>query len=431
MLAARMAETEQSDNEGASVGQSIWTASRSARDRILSFSLVYVAIFVFIVMYIFTVRAVEYVLDSHLQQMAEQAVVVNQLDAPIANQIRDRMNAVVEESPWVTLGGAQATSLVLGSDGITWIYVQGQVPPQPEGLDPTDVLRQAVDLLPATAVVTATVPHNSLIANGILISYAAVLLWGLYAYNRTNHRRYQRAMDSALRQREEAAGRAAHIQSELAVTRDRLSKVEPTDQAFSAEIRSLESERQQLQQKLAGLAAREEELRGKADHAVELSQEVRALEDLLEEAAGDLASKDDEIRNLEQNLKKATKAAVPKARNRGSESMSRRLKTLYANLEIDAHAIDDLIALRDETKQLKAEEQLKRLCEEADNVAVRRKVGGLPEHLTIFELGFAGKGRIYYSRGKQSRFRILAIGAKNTQDSDLDYLRRLPKEDPA
>ena len=431
MLAARMAETEQSDNEGTSVGQSIWTASRSARDRILSFSLVYVAIFVFIVMYIFTVRAVEYVLDNHLQQIAEQAVIVSQLDAPIANQIRDRMKAGVEESPWVTLGGAQATSLVLGGDGITWIYVQGQVPPQPEGLDPTDVLRQAVDLLPATAVVTATVPHNSLIANGILISYAAVLLWGLYAYNRTNHRRYQRAMDSALRQREEAAGRAAHIQSELAVTRERLSKVEPTDQAFSAEIQSLESERRQLQQKLAGLASREEELRGKADHAVELSQEVRALEDLLEEAAGDLVSKDDEIRSLEQNLKKATKAAAPKTRNRGSESMSRRLKTLYTNLEIDAHAIDDLIALRDETKQLKAEEQLKRLCEEADNVAVRRKVGGLPEHLTIFELGFAGKGRIYYSRGKQSRFRILAVGAKNTQDSDLDYLRRLPREDSA
>ena len=238
-------------------------------------------------------------------------------------------------------------------------------------------------------------------------------------------------MEDALRQREDAAARAQQIQTELTSTRQRLSTVEPSDQASSVEIRELESERKSLQTKLAQLATREEELRGKADQAVELSQEVRALEDLLEEAAGDLSSKDEEIRSLEQNLRKATKAAGPKGRSRGSEALARRLKTLYPSLEIDPHAVDDMVALRDDTKQLKAEEQLKRLCEEADNVSVRRKVGGLPEHLTIFELGFAGKGRIYYCRGKQTRFRILAIGAKNTQDSDMEYLRRLSREDMA
>ena len=46
-------------------------------------------------------------------------------------------------------------------------------------------------------------------------------------------------------------------------------------------------------------------------------------------------------------------------------------------------------------------------------------------HLSVFELGFAGKGRIYYTRGKQRRFRVLTIGAKNTQKSNLDYLRKL------
>ena len=74
--------------------------------------------------------------------------------------------------------------------------------------------------------------------------------------------------------------------------------------------------------------------------------------------------------------------------------------------------------------KLKAEEVIKRLAEETDNVAVRRKVGGLPNYLNIFELGFAGKGRVYYSRGRQQRFRILTVGAKNSQDSDMDYLRK-------
>ena len=71
--------------------------------------------------------------------------------------------------------------------------------------------------------------------------------------------------------------------------------------------------------------------------------------------------------------------------------------------------------------------RLKRLSDEPEQTIVRRKLGGLPPHLSIFELAFAGKGRIYYTRGKARRFRILSIGAKNTQKADLDYLARLPK----
>ena len=104
------------------------------------------------------------------------------------------------------------------------------------------------------------------------------------------------------------------------------------------------------------------------------------------------------------------------------------MRTLYKNLELDDRAIADLVALRDEAMKLKAEENLKRLTDDADNAAVRRKVGGLPPHLSIFELGFAGKGRIYYTRGRQRRFRVLLVGAKNTQKTDLEYLSRLPKE---
>lgn len=431
MLSEPMSEVEQLDLDASSLGRSIRTAGRFARERILPFGIVYIAIFAFLVLYIFTVRGVEYALDGHLQALANEAVAVRQLDQPIATQIRDRMREAIERSPWLTVGGAQATSLVLGSDGTTWIYVQGQVPPQPEGLDPTDVLRQAVDLLPATANVDVSVPHNSLVANAILIGYAAILLWGLYSYNRANQRRHQQQMQLALQGRDAAADRAANIEAELEETRAQLAQVEPAEQAFTEEISALEAERRALQHKLAGLSAREEELRGKAEQALGLSREVRALEDLLEEAAGDLSAKDDEIRNLELNLKKAAKSAGPKSKSRGSDAMARRLRTLYKDIEIDDRAIDDMVALRDDTKQLKAEEQLKRLAEEADNVAVRRKVGGLPDHLTIFELGFAGKGRIYYTRGKQRRFRILAVGAKNTQDGDMEYLRRLGKDEMA
>ena len=60
----------------------------------------------------------------------------------------------------------QAVSF-LGNDGMSWIYVHGRIRPQEEGLDPTDVLRQAVELLPASTDVTVSVPHTSLSPRGL------------------------------------------------------------------------------------------------------------------------------------------------------------------------------------------------------------------------------------------------------------------------
>jgi len=423
---------ESIDAESASLTRSLMTAGQTARDRIFSFGVVYVGIFVFLVLYIFSVRLAEYGLDGHFQRLANQAVNVQNLDRPIATQIEERINTSIDQSAWMRYGGVKVTTLVLASDGLSWIYVNGHVNPQPEGLEPTDVLRQAVALLPANADVTVTVPHNALLSNAILVLYASVLLQMLYLYNRATSRRYVRQLDLALQTRDQAAERAARIESELEQTRVRLAQVEPAEREHSEEIRTLQAERRGLQHKLSALASREEELRGKADQAVELSQEVQALEDLLEEAGSDLESKHDEIRTLEKNLKRAVKAAPASAGGgKRGDMLARRLRTLYKELEIDDRAIDDLVALRDETMKLKAEEKLKRLGEEAENVAVRRKVGGLPDHLSIFELGFAGKGRIYYTKGKQQRFRILAVGAKNSQDSDLEYLRRLGREEMA
>jgi len=424
-----MEESNISSREPYSLGTSIRSASQYARERLRSFRTIYIAVFFFILLYITTVRVFEYLLDDYFQAAANRAISISTLDRPVALQIKQNMDADIMNSPWVRWGGVKVDSLILGSDGVSWIYVQGQIEPQRGGLRPTDVLKQAVELLPASAVVSVTVPHNSLLANGILISYASALLWGLYLNNRSNQRRYTRELDSALDTRDQVAGRVHQIESELKLTRERLSNVEPSEKALTREITALQHERRDLQRKLGGLSAREEELRGQAKEAISLNQEVQALEELLEEAASDIQTKDNEISELEKNLKSAARSVATSSKSKAGESLGRRLRTLYKNLEIDDHAIDAMVALRDELMKLKAEEGLKRLGEEADNVAVRRKVGGLPEHLTIFEMGFAGKGRIYYARSKQKQFRILAIGAKNSQDSDMEYLRRLSRDE--
>jgi len=405
---------------------------QNIRYRFGAFAVFSIGLFVLLVAYFMSVRFLEAALDREIQARVDRAIVVTNFDLPLIQQMKVRINSAVRDSKWVSLGGLRVTTLVLAQDGITWLYVDGRGRRiSPEGLAPVDMLAEWMDYLPATAEVTVTLPHGALLSNGILITLTVVLLQFVYLANRRQSGKESQRLDEALQIRDRAAQRTEEIESELAETRSRLSEIEPIEREHSEEIDALQSERESLQQKLSNLAAREESLRGRAEQAVDLAQEVRALEDLLEEATDDLDSKDGEIGQLEQRLKRAFKSSdkAANARTKAAELIAKRFRTLYKTIEVDDRAINDITSLGDESLRLKAEESLKRLAEEADNVAVRRKVGGLPAHVQVYELGFAGKGRIYYTRGKSRRFRILLVGAKNTQPTDLDYLSRLPKSD--
>jgi hypothetical protein len=398
------------------------------RDRRDSFQLIaYTSIFVFMLLYVFSVEGAERLLDAHFRKQIDLAVEDPDPHRPISPQIQSEIETRILDSRWVRIGGVKVTVIVLGSDG-TYLYVGGRVsePPLSVG-DLAANLREAQRLLPVSGDAIVSVPHNTVLSNALLLLYASLLLQGLFVYNRYANSRNTKQLEQALAVRDQAAERAAQIEAELDAVRHHLSTVEPAERQHTEEIRVLQHEREILQRKLSGLAAREEELRGKAERAVELDQERQALEELLEEASADISSKDEELSTLQSNLKRASKTT--KTRGRESDQLGKRLRALYPTIEVDEKALQDFIALHDEVMKLKAEQAIKRLDSEADNVAVRRKVGGLPNHLSIFELGFAGKGRIYYMRGRQRRFRLLAVGAKNSQNQDMDYLSRLPRED--
>ena len=393
-------------------------------DRLYAFRVIYIAIFLFMLLYVFSVRGAEQLLQNHFEQVVRDSIRITNLSVPVQRQIHGRIDKRVENSRWVRWGGVHATVIVLADDGLTWLYVGGRAIMPPPSLDAGEIAREALRLLPAQEEVIISVPHNALLANAILVFYAAVLLSGLFFYTLAVGRRESNRLQQAVADRDLTALRAESIQQELEAIRRRMLEAEPAEREQTEEVLALEEERASLQQKLAALAEREGELRSRAARAVNLDQDRKALEDLLEEAAGHLSAKDEEIRNLEKTLKRSGHSAQT-GPTRGKDALARRFDTLYKNLEIDGRALADLIALRDETMKLKAEESLKRLSDETGNTAVRRKVGGLPPSHTIFELGFAGKGRVYYTKGSARRFRILAIGAKNTQKTDLDYLRKL------
>ncbi|HIF91949.1 MAG TPA: hypothetical protein EYQ60_02295 [Myxococcales bacterium] len=406
--------------------------AKTTADRFGTFFVVSIGLLALFASYFGSIRLVEIALEREIQARVENAIVVTHFNRPVIPQVKERIDRSVRNSRWIKFGGLRVSTLVLARDGVTWLYVDGHgTPPTPEGLAPTDMIGEWLNYLPATAEVSVTLPHTAPISNAILFVFTAVFLRFAYLANQHQSGQESERLEEALRVRDQAARRTEEIEFELAATRMRLSEIVPIEREHGEEIDALQQERENLQRKLIDLAAREESLRGEADSATELASEVRTLEDLLEEATGDLDARDGEIGRLEQSLRKASKASdrAENAKVKAVELMARRFRTLYKTIEIDDRAITDISSLGDESLRLKAEESVKRLAEEADNVAVRRKVGGLPGYVQVFELGFAGKGRIYYTRGKSKRFRILLVGAKNSQPTDLEYLSRLPKSE--
>jgi hypothetical protein len=396
-------------------------------DRRTSFLVIYLSIFAFMVLYIVSVEVAEAGLDAHYREEVRLATRVGPTGGPIVPQIQRRVAAVVQQSSWIRIGGVRVNVTVLGADGQTPLYVGGGVvvpPPPAANLDAA--MHEALRLLPAISDVFVSVPHGSVLSTGIFVLYGAVLLQGLFLYNRWLARREQELLAEAEAARAGAARRAHSIEAELGQVRTRLRELEPSERSHVQEIRGLEKEREGLRRKLRDLAAREAQLRTSAERSSDLEQEHQALEDLLDEALEDVSQKEAEISSLQDRLKRASKKQSGSSRSRDVERLARRMRTLYKNLSIDDRAIADIAALGDETLKLRAEEGLKRLADDPDTAAVRRKVGGLPPHLSIFELGFAGKGRIYYTRTDGSSYRVLAVGGKATQKTDLEYLSRIP-----
>jgi len=410
--------------DGPLAGDEPSTGGGRALDRLASFRVVYAAIFAFVVFSVVSVLAAEELLTRHFRSEVSRALRVSPAIGPIVPQIQRQVRALIRDSVWTRLAGVELDIIVIGADS-TILYSGGVAIPPPTSFDPIAVFRDAQRLLPASAETFIAVPINSVLVISILVVYGSVLISGLFSHNRNVARREESLVRSAIEARDETARRAGSIERELEQVRLRLLDVEPTEQANAEEIRDLQRERGGLQRKLAELAEREQKLRATAERSIELEEERGALEELLEEAVDDLGQKEEQINTLQGQLKSAAKAAPAVGRGRGAEQLARRLRTLYKNIEVDDRAINDMVALRDETMRLKAEEGIKRLADDSENTAIRRKVGGLPPQRSIFELGFAGKGRIYYMRGAQQRFRILAIGAKNTQKTDLEYLSRL------
>jgi len=426
-----MSDPDTIDSEAKGDAETVPSAAQLSIDRIASFLFVTGASLLFLSAFLLTVRGVEKLLQLHFERVVNDSIQVAASPRPPGEAIGENLNDSVESSRWVRTWGVKVNVIVTARDGRTWLYVNGRPSRQRyRNRDPRVLTEIHARLLPATATVRTSVEHNTALFVSILIVYATIFLTGFFVYNRRVVDRQIRLIDNARESRDQAAGAATRIQKELEAVRSQLREIEPAARKDRDEIARLQSEQQQLRSRLESLAARERELRGQAERAAVLEEDSRVLEGMLEEATADLAAKDTEIRELEQSLKRTEKRTTSAGRKpKASEVLAKRIRTLYPQLDIDDRAVDDIAALPDEATRLRAEECIKRLAEDADNLGFRRKVKALPNHASIYELAFAGKRRVYYAKVGNGRFRILVVGDKKTQRSDLDYLSKIPREE--
>ncbi|MBU1168505.1 MAG: hypothetical protein KKD44_02975 [Proteobacteria bacterium] len=185
----------------------------------------------------------------------------------------------------------------------------------------------------------------------------------------------------------------------------------------------LSQNRTELVERLDDMKKKLSEVNRSEDGMIE---EIVSLEQKIEQNEQLQKKQQEEIETLKAAIDDAKLDKGKKSRQnpKGYDFIGKRFKTVYKNLSFHDRAVEGYLDL-EETMKLKCEEVIHQLNDEPDQVIIKRKVFGKKNRETVFEVIFAYKGRIYFRRLKDNTIEVLAVGTKNTQDRELDFLDRL------
>ena len=413
-----------------------------ATAREFSFRSITVAILAFVFLYVFTLRGAELLIRARVADTLEKAVIADP-ELLLSGRIRydgfvSKQVEAVQNRPWIralTRLGLKLSVRVQTNDGKVlyprvqeWFPVDslGQaieegepgLPPAPDTGQSRDVVaRENYRLIREGLVITVetSIGNNTWLANGILVAYLFILLQILWVLaRRFVVRSEEEKLELAHQLQRQEAERVARIEGELGRVRGKLSEAVRDQRERASRVQELERQKQVLEERLGGWSW---------EDASELEKELERLEAQLQGAQSEKSRQEATIRELTGKIDARDTRAVPRGRAREADFLERRMRILYKNLDFENRVIADLLSLGDDEALLRAEEAIKRLNDRDENLTIRRKVGGL-ERANVFELGFGAKGRIYYFLAEGGRPHLILVGAKNTQDKDLAYLRR-------
>jgi len=288
------------------------------------------------------------------------------------------------------------------------VYPSPIEPAERGSLDPREVAMENFSILNAglKVQVEARLEHNRLISNFLLSVYVLAALSVLMLHYRSAGRKINREEDRR--------------QGEM----NRLAALERSNTVCLTE---LQQERAKLSAELGSLKAALQDERKRAErNEDDLIGEIESLERKLAENFGLQEAQQAELNVFKEKIALLEKEQrrEDKGRQKAAAVFQKRFDTLYKNILLNERAVDGFVDLNEEMR-LKAEEVVHQLNANPDLVAVKRKVFGKKNRETVLEVVFAYKGRLYFRRGPDRRVEIVAIGTKNTQERELEFLSSL------
>ncbi len=255
--------------------------------------------------------------------------------------------------------------------------------------------------------VEVNIDHNTPISLAILSFYILLFLLVLYCYYRSGIRKAKQADMEKSREIE------------------RLLKLE---KAHAKSLKSLEKDRKRLSAESVRMKKSIENEKIKASrNEDEMIEEIVALEEEINKNIVLQQEQQEEINTLTEEMTRLDKGGSRKdgrQKIRGSDAIGKRFKVLYKNISVNDRAVSGYIDIAEDLK-IKGEEIIHQLNENPDLVSIKRKVFGKRSKHTILEVIFGYKGRLYFNKGKDGRIEVLAIGTKNSQTRDLEFLDNL------
>ena len=271
--------------------------------------------------------------------------------------------------------------------------------------DPMQVAADNYNLMHEGLVVNVDLilEHNTLISNAILAFYICVSILILYFYYR----------GGVKKTREEDTEKETKIAHLLETEKNRIGKLKNLIKVKQKLI----SEIIKIKRKLVN-----ERIRASKNED-DLIKEIVALEENIDENIALQKEKQEEINALKEKIKLFEKEMRKenKQTTNSYNTVRKRFKTLYKNISVNKRAVNGFLDLTDDMK-IKGEEIIHKLNDDQGLVLVKRKVFGKKGRATVQEVIFAYKGRLYFRKKKDSQVEILAIGTKNTQVKDLEFL---------
>ena len=265
------------------------------------------------------------------------------------------------------------------------------------------------DLMNAGLVVKmdAKIEPSRLLSNAILALYIAISLLVLYLY-------YKKTTNKIL---EAELDRSREINRLLELE-------EQTDQ----KLKNLDRDRGKLIAELERLKGALDDEKIKAiRNEDELFDEIGALEEKLSQNLALQNEQQAEISNLKEQLLQFENERLKRdsKKIKASQSTGKRFNTLYKNISFNDRALEGFVELNDDLR-IKAEEVIHQLNQNPDQVIIKRKVFiGKRDSKAILEVIFGYKGRLYFRNLKESGIEVLAIGTKNSQAREMDFLNKL------